>query len=72
MSKRRFEFVEGNSNKFWEVEITGNDVTVCFGRIGTDGQRQTKSIDTAARAARHAEKLIVSKLKKGYCDLAIA
>lgn len=71
MSKRRFEFVGGNSNKFWEVEIAGSDVTVFYGRIGTDGQRQTKSLGDAASAARHADKLIASKLKKGYREVAV-
>jgi predicted DNA-binding WGR domain protein len=71
MSKRRFEFVGGNSSKFWEVEITGSDVTVCYGRIGTDGQRQTKSLDDAASATRHADKLVASKLKKGYREAAV-
>jgi len=71
MSKRRFEFVGGNSYKFWEVEVTGNDVTVCYGRIGTDGQRQTKSLNDSASAARHADKLIESKLKKSYREVAV-
>jgi predicted DNA-binding WGR domain protein len=71
MSKRRFEFVGGNSYKFWEVEVTGNDVTVCYGRIGTDGQRQTNSLNDGVSAARHAEKLIATKLKKGYREAAV-
>jgi len=71
MSKRRFEFVGGNSYKFWEVEVTGNDVTVCYGRIGTDGQRQTKSLNDSASATRHADKLIESKLKKQYSEVAV-
>ena len=71
MSKRRFEFVGGNSYKFWEIEITGNEVVVCFGRIGTDGQQQSKQFDDAAQAAKHAEKQIASKLKKGYAEVAV-
>jgi predicted DNA-binding WGR domain protein len=72
MSKRRFEFAGGKSNKFWEIEVSGTEVTVCFGRIGTDGQSQTKPFDNAAQAAKHAEKLIGSKLKKGYAEVVIA
>jgi DNA ligase-1 len=30
---RHFEFVEGNSAKFWEISAAGNEVTVRFGRI---------------------------------------
>lgn len=34
---RRFEFSEGNSNKFWEVSVQGKNVHVRFGRIGAQG-----------------------------------
>ena len=64
--KRHFEFVEGNSAKFWEISTGGNDVTVRFGRIGTNGQTQTKTFADAAAAAKHAEKLIKEKTTKGY------
>ena len=69
MTTRYFEFVGGNSRKFWEITVAGSDVTVRFGRIGTDGQSQTKSFDDEA-AARHAEKLIAAKTKKGYVQAA--
>jgi predicted DNA-binding WGR domain protein len=65
---RRFEFVEGNSSKFWEVSQQGNDVTVRFGKIGTQGQTQTKSLGDSESAARHAEKLVGEKIKKGYVE----
>ena len=64
--KRYFEFVGGNSAKFWEVAISGNEVTVRFGRIGTEGQTQTKTLPDADAAVKHAEKLIESKTAKGY------
>jgi predicted DNA-binding WGR domain protein len=64
--KRYFEFVEGSSFKFWEVSTRDNTVTVRFGRIGTNGQSQTKTLADADAATKHAEKLIDSKLAKGY------
>ena len=64
--KRYFEFVGGVSAKFWEVSTGGSQVTVRFGRIGTEGQTQVKSLADADAAAKHAEKLIVSKTAKGY------
>lgn len=63
---RHFEFVEGSSSKFWEVSASGNDVTVRFGKIGTQGQTQTKTFDDATMAQKHAEKLVGEKTKKGY------
>ena len=61
---RHFQFMEGNSCKFWEVSVADSDVTVRFGRIGTPGQSQTKSLPDSAAAAKHAEKLIAEKLKR--------
>jgi predicted DNA-binding WGR domain protein len=68
--KRRFEFVEGNSAKFWEISISGADVTVTFGRLGTDGQTQTKTLADTEAAAKHTDKLIAEKTKKGYHEIA--
>ena len=65
---RHFEFLEGGSAKFWEITAAGNDVTVRFGRIGTQGQTQTKTFVDEAAAVQHAEKLIGEKTKKGYVE----
>ncbi len=70
MDTHYFEFVGGNSSKFWQVTITGSDVTVRYGRIGTDGQSKTKSFSDEAAAVRHAEKLIAAKTGKGYVETA--
>lgn len=70
MSARRFEFIEGTSSKFWEVSTSGTNVTVRYGRIGTNGQSQTKSFTSPTAAGQHAEKQIASKLAKGYRELA--
>lgn len=67
--KRYFEFVEGTSSKFYEVSTEGNAVTVRYGRIGTEGQSQTKTFADADAAAKHAEKQIASKLAKGYREV---
>lgn len=66
---RWFEYSEGNSNKFWECVVTGTEVIVRWGRIGTQGQSQTKSFATTAKAEKHAESLIAQKLKKGYTEV---
>ncbi|MGO8748714.1 MAG: WGR domain-containing protein [Thermoguttaceae bacterium] len=64
--KRYFEFVGGSSAKFWEITTSGNEVTVRFGRIGTEGQTQVKTLADADAAAKHAEKIIAAKMGKGY------
>jgi predicted DNA-binding WGR domain protein len=67
---RRFEFVGGNSSKFWEIAVHGVEVTVRFGRIGTQGQSQVKSFPSAETASKHADKLIAEKTRKGYSEIA--
>lgn len=62
----RYELVEGTSSKFWEVEVSGADLTVRFGRIGTGGQTKTKTCADAAAAQREWEKLVKEKTGKGY------
>jgi predicted DNA-binding WGR domain protein len=67
-TKRRFEYVEGSSDKFWEIEIDGSSVTVRFGRNGTSGQSSVKNFADVAKAEKHAESMIAEKLKKGYTE----
>ena len=69
--KRRFEFVGGSSAKFYEVLVTGCNVTVRFGRIGTPGQTQTKTMPVPVAAEKHADKLVGQKLGKGYVECVV-
>lgn len=63
---RRFEFSEGDSQKFWEINLEDCRHTVRYGRLGTVGQTKTKSFASPSEAQRDAEKLVAEKLKKGY------
>jgi predicted DNA-binding WGR domain protein len=47
-------------------------VTICFGRLGTSGQSQTKTLPEHEAATKHAEMLIREKLGKGYTETALA
>jgi DNA ligase-1 len=66
---RRFEFSEGTSHKYWEVSHEGVDVTVRYGRIGTQGQTNVKSFADEAAAAKHAAKIVQEKIDKGYQEV---
>ena len=68
MPKRRFEFKDTKSQKFWEINQRGKKYTVQYGRIGTDGQTRTKEFDSSADAKAAAEKLIAEKTRKGYAE----
>lgn len=65
-TRRYFEFEDGTSSKFWEIKVSGNDVTTRYGRIGANGQTTVKSFGDAAAAQRFADKLIEEKTAKGY------
>ena len=66
---RRFEFVEGASKKFWEIALRGAEFDVCWGRIGTSGQSQTKSFASDSKALAEHDKLIKEKTGKGYVEV---
>src|SRR5438045_2148917 len=65
---RRFEYIGGGSEKFWEIDSAGASVTVHFGRIGTAGQTQVKDLGSDHAAGAHVAKLIAEKVKKGYAE----
>ncbi|HEV2819011.1 MAG TPA: DUF4132 domain-containing protein [Solirubrobacteraceae bacterium] len=66
---RRFEYVGGTSAKFWEIKRDGTEVTVRFGRLGTDGQTRTKDLGTRAAATAHVDSAVAEKLEKGYVEV---
>jgi uncharacterized protein (TIGR02996 family) len=64
--KRTFEYVEGTSRKFWQIERDGTRVLVTFGRIGSKGQTKLKEFPDEAAAQKECGKLVKEKLAKGY------
>lgn len=66
---RRFEFVEGSSNKFWEVSTEGAVLLTRFGRIGAAGQTTQKNFASEAAAKQAADKLVTQKTSKGYVEV---
>lgn len=66
--KRLFHFQDDKSNKFWEIELSGSSYTVCFGKLGTNGQTQTKEFADDEKAEKEYNKLVAEKLKKGYIE----
>ena len=63
---RYFEFVEGTSNKFWEIRLDGTSVRTKYGKIGTAGQQTLKDFPDAEKANKEYDKLVNEKTKKGY------
>jgi DNA ligase-1 len=63
---RRLEMIEGTSRKFWEVTRDGCELTVRYGRIGSDGRAKTERFADPEAARSHADALVAEKLGKGY------
>lgn len=66
---RRFEFCEGGSNKFWEIELDGSGFTVRWGKLGSAGQSALKSFADPNKARLEYDKLIREKTSKGYQEV---
>ncbi|MFD2970200.1 DUF6493 family protein [Sphingobacterium bambusae] len=65
---RHLKYIDGNSDKFWQIEQEGNTHTVTYGKNGTSGQSKTKTFDSEEASVKDAEKLTNEKIKKGYSD----
>lgn len=61
MITKRYEFVGGNSKKFWQYKYDEKETQaeVSWGRIGTAGTFQTTTVDDAKKRADE-------KVRKGY------
>ena len=66
MSKTRLVYKDAKSHKFWQIEAKGSAINILYGKVGTKGQTSVKKAKSPAAAKVEVEKLIKSKLKKGY------
>ena len=66
MSKTRLVYKDAKSHKFWQIEAKGSAINILYGKVGTNGQTSLKKAKSPDAAKAEAEKLIKSKLKKGY------
>ncbi|WP_409416022.1 DUF6493 family protein [Flavobacterium sp. PS2] len=66
--KKHLKYIDGNSDKFWQIEVTGFEFAVTYGKNGTSGTSQTKSFATDEECLRVAKKLLEEKIKKGYSE----
>lgn len=71
--KRYFEFrgedetnKSGQSNKFWEIEVIDSILTIRYGKLGSNGQQNTKHFPDDESAQKAATKAIAEKMRKGY------
>jgi len=63
----RYEFSEGTSNKFWEIQIGDRKIRTHFGRIGYEGQIWTSpKFRSEEEAGAEFDRLVHEKTRKGY------
>ncbi|VAW72263.1 hypothetical protein MNBD_GAMMA12-1680 [hydrothermal vent metagenome] len=62
----RYEYDDGKSQKFWEINIVGDTYEVRYGKIGANGQTSSKSFTSEEEAQVAADKITATKVKKGY------
>lgn len=68
---RRLEYKDAKSHKFWELLVEGDSYTVRYGKVGTNGQTQTKTCASHDKARTEGEKKLASKVKKGYVEVQV-
>lgn len=66
--KYAYVFKDEKSHKFWVIDYdeTLDYLCVNFGKVGTAGKYQIKEFDDNEECKKQAQKLINSKIKKGY------
>ncbi|EMY14391.1 leucine rich repeat protein [Leptospira weilii str. Ecochallenge] len=66
--KHQLTYKDDKSDKFWNIEVSGESFTVTYGKTGTAGQTQTKTFGSEEECQKEAKKLLQEKLKKGYAE----
>lgn len=68
MVRRELVLMDAKSSKFWNIELDGTNHTVTYGRTGAKGQSKTKEFPSAGKAKIDFDKLVASKIAKGYVE----
>lgn len=66
--KKHLKYIDGSSDKFWQIEVLEATYTVTYGRNGTNGVSQARTYADSAECLKMAEKLLNEKIKKGYSE----
>lgn len=63
---KEYRYNDNKSDKFWRIEYMESNLFVNYGKTGSIGKFQIKEFDNSEECEKEANKLIGSKLKKGY------
>ncbi len=76
-TKRRFEYIKGSSNKFYEITIASPrdterwTVTTSWGRIGRVPTSRTQQFGSKTNATYYSSERAREKIKKGYQEITL-
>ncbi len=65
---KTLRYTDEKSDKFWRVETLDCAMVTNWGKTGVNGKYALKEFDSPEECIKEAEKLIRSKLKKGYIE----
>ncbi|WP_075834877.1 DUF1963 domain-containing protein [Deinococcus marmoris] len=68
MTRYYLELSNAREHKFYELVLEDAALHLRYGRIGTDGQRQSRTHASPEAAQKEADKRLGEKRKKGYVD----
>lgn len=66
--KKHLKYIDGTSDKFWQIEVQQTTYTVTYGKNGTKGTSQSKTFESSEECLKAAEKILNEKIKKGYSE----
>ena len=69
---RHYEYIDGESSRFWEIDLRETVVVVRYGRMGTSGRSRRWQFGSRDEAKRDWEKRIENKTKRGYHLVSVA
>lgn len=70
--RREFFLQDDVSNKFWTVELNESTVRTTYGRVGAQPRETSRTFPDPARARREVDRLVASKVGKGYREGSLA
>lgn len=66
---RRFEYIQGNIARFWEIGRRGGTLTTVSGRIGAAGKTRTRELADYMAAEQEFDRLVRDHLRRGYVEV---
>lgn len=64
---KHFIYQDEKSHKFWAVEQQGNELHICWGKVGTKGQNQVKKFCGCCGGGKSGAEADCGEGEEGIC-----